>query len=556
MSNHSSDATHAETQAYRLFSKKNFLGSSTTLALIGSSFLPLPTASATVAPACVADEIASGQFLVTATDDCELTIPAGVTTLEALLVGAGGTSIQGYAGGGGEETVTTTMSKSATTWMIQVGSATEANGSSGRNSILSSGLETFTALGGQDATGSSGGGSGSGNSGSMSESGYGGAGGGALSSADSNSYNGGAGKSAALFTETEYLKTLPGCFGGGGATSGSLQSGDFVILGQPGCGAGYFTFEELVPAPETVTLVSIGNLTPRLHLPAANRGGGGGSLDGTLDGGAYIVLPNAFAHDSYGADGVVYVYYRMPSQSVVVAPVAIPYPVQTSSINTCDATVNSTTGTSRFNITGSFITPILNIEVGSGMLDRSSWTQTDSSVAFSYSAKATAALPVTLYNGQAPLLTSLCKIEEKSLPAPMETSNPKVEVPTAPAPDKSPTPAPSPVSEQLVATTNRLKVFFGLSSSAISSTEMIKLESLAAKIVSLGGKISITVTGYAQPTPGTEKTDGALSRARAAAVAAFLKDAGIDGSIKFVGAGRAKANVASSRYVEVVAVNK
>ena len=555
MNNQTSKVLLAENRALGPFSKISFLGTSTTFALIGSSFLPLQMASATPAPnLCVATESASGQFLVVATDDGELVLPAGITALEALLVGAGRTSVLGYAGGGGEVTIDTTTPTVAATWNITVGKASATSGTAGRDSTIFRGVDTSTAHGGID--GSSGGLSGSGQPGSEN---YGGAsGGGAGGPGAPNYLDGGPGIAASSFVTTEYLKLIPGCFGGGGATAIQIDSlDDFVNLGVPGCSGGYFTFAELIPTPETATLASIASLTPLVVPATPNRGGGGGGLN-------YWAAFAPFYSDStltqaqngIGADGVVYVYYRMPSQSVVVAPVAIPYPVQTSSINTCDATVNSTTGTSRFNITGSFITPILNIEVGSEMLDRGLWTQTDSSVAFSYSAKATAALPVTLYNGQAPLLTTLCKIEEKSLPAPMETTNPKVEIPAAPAPDKSPTPTPSPVSEQFVATTNKLKVFFALSTSAISSTELVKLESLAAKIVSLGGKISITVTGYAQPTPGTEKTDGALSRARAAAVAAFLKDAGVEGSIKFVGAGRAKANVASSRYVEVVAVNK
>jgi outer membrane protein OmpA-like peptidoglycan-associated protein len=89
----------------------------------------------------------------------------------------------------------------------------------------------------------------------------------------------------------------------------------------------------------------------------------------------------------------------------------------------------------------------------------------------------------------------------------------------------------------------------------VKSANIKQLRSLAQQIAGLGRSITIRVTGYAQPTPGSEATDGALSRRRAAAVAQILRKLGVNTKVIYVGAGRAAINNAKSRYVEIVAAN-
>ena len=95
-----------------------------------------------------------------------------------------------------------------------------------------------------------------------------------------------------------------------------------------------------------------------------------------------------------------------------------------------------------------------------------------------------------------------------------------------------------------------------MSSSKVYGANLIELRNLARVIANLGDEISISITGYAQPTPGSEATDGALSKKRAASVAEILRDLSVDTKIDYKGAGRAKVNVPTSRYVEILAVNK
>jgi outer membrane protein OmpA-like peptidoglycan-associated protein len=100
-----------------------------------------------------------------------------------------------------------------------------------------------------------------------------------------------------------------------------------------------------------------------------------------------------------------------------------------------------------------------------------------------------------------------------------------------------------------------LKIYFGLGSSKIQGGELAKVRSLAKLLAGYGKAISITVSGFAQPTPGSEKSDLALSASRARAVADLLRASGVTTKIVYLGAGRAKANIPTSRYVQIVATN-
>jgi flagellar motor protein MotB len=211
----------------------------------------------------------------------------------------------------------------------------------------------------------------------------------------------------------------------------------------------------------------------------------------------------------------------------------LPPPVQISSISSCQAATGPTTGGSTYSISGSFVTPIFNVQVGGEILPQSSWVQTPTSVTITMPINAAGVVPIIIYNGQVPLLDG-CQYTYVT-PTSTQVTTPK--------------------SVQPLASSLKLRVFFRLSSSKITSAEKIKLKTFSAKIAGLGNKITITVTGYAQPTPGSEKTDGALAKARAAAVASYLRQAGVDTNVMYAGAGRAAINRASSRFVQILANN-
>jgi outer membrane protein OmpA-like peptidoglycan-associated protein len=155
-----------------------------------------------------------------------------------------------------------------------------------------------------------------------------------------------------------------------------------------------------------------------------------------------------------------------------------------------------------------------------------------------------------------PPVTSLPKPETSTpvvvVPKP-ETSTPVIEVPK---PSETTTvTAPPVVKGGPLESTLTLNVYFDMGSSKVYGSNLSKLQDLAKRLSGLGKEITISITGYAQPTPGSEATDGKLSEDRAAAVARILRKFGVTTKVIYKGAGRAILNVPSSRYVEIVAAN-
>jgi outer membrane protein OmpA-like peptidoglycan-associated protein len=116
-----------------------------------------------------------------------------------------------------------------------------------------------------------------------------------------------------------------------------------------------------------------------------------------------------------------------------------------------------------------------------------------------------------------------------------------------------PNPPAAPTSTQSAPL--RLKVYFDMASYALTTSNRTKLLEFAKKVAELGKDVTITVTGYAQPTPGSESTDDALSLNRATRVTKLLTNSGVTSNIIAKGAGRAKLNLPKSRYVEIVVNN-
>jgi outer membrane protein OmpA-like peptidoglycan-associated protein len=116
--------------------------------------------------------------------------------------------------------------------------------------------------------------------------------------------------------------------------------------------------------------------------------------------------------------------------------------------------------------------------------------------------------------------------------------------------------ASQPVAKGPLVKTLTTKVFFDMGSHQVIGKNLEAVRALAPVIAGLGKSITIQITGYAQPTPGSEATDGALSERRAAQVSKILRAAGVTTKIVYTGAGRAALNIPSSRYVEIVAANR
>ncbi len=199
---------------------------------------------------------------------------------------------------------------------------------------------------------------------------------------------------------------------------------------------------------------------------------------------------------------------------------------------------------------GQFIEPITNITVGIESLPVGSWKQTPTSVSFTSPNKAIGTYAIQLYNGADPLMTPQVFAYMEAPAKVIQAPTPTPVMPVVPEKPTEPTVKKPPLAADL-----SLKVYFDLASYAVDANNLQKLRALSAKISGLGTQITVSITGYAQPTPGSAATDGALSRNRAAQIAKILRANGVNTQIKYKGAGRAALNVPSSRYVEIVASN-
>lgn len=232
------------------------VGLATTAFGVPSSLDCGPGATAISASVCEAD--------FTTVGEATWTPPANVSTVEALIVGGGGSGGAiygvGYGGGGGEVKVVT---------LDNTGAVTVTVGGKNNPSSTVQGSTTNTATEGD--FGSDGGTSGSGHLGAPSSPnahGGGGAGG------DSNGNVGGVGVVVSSLTSTLFSDDTD-CFGGGGGSitydyNGNLPVGQQYNWYQGGasCGGGY--------ADETNDVIS-------LYDAIANSGGGGGANGATGD---------------------------------------------------------------------------------------------------------------------------------------------------------------------------------------------------------------------------------------------------------------------------------
>ena len=265
------------------------IASITSLVLLTSLFVSIPV-PAQAAECVKTSTTVGGDTVVTfsTVGTCEWTVPAGVTSVRALIVGGGGaggggwtTKYFGNGGGGGEVLDQTTSVTSGSTISVTVGAGgTATNYDTNSTSVNNGGSSNFsslTARGGTstaDKTSRVGG-----TSGSLKTGGTGGAtategGGGGGAGANGSGRNGGAGVASDITgTSTQY--------GGGGASMG--HSGAAPQYGTATGGGGI---------PATYSTNVKGNAT-------ANTGGGGGGDNGVAGGGV-------------GGSGVVIIRYTTP----------------------------------------------------------------------------------------------------------------------------------------------------------------------------------------------------------------------------------------------------
>ncbi len=257
-----------------------------------------------------------------ATNVCEVTFtvagvptawipPADVSAIEAVLVGAGGSQLMGYAGGGGEVTFVTLAA--GTPLSVRVGGPGNPGGDPvtlAEGTVIIQGDATYTARGGHDGglygDNYRGGTSGNGHLGSFIGSSYMGAGGGAGLAAVGR--DGGAGRVVGAFAGAGSLFAgVTSCFGGGGAAATGLSPSD---IGTATCGGGFL----------------VGS--PAFTAPIANSGGG---ASGWYDTGS-----------EPGATGIAIIRFSMKASTPTPTPTPTATPAPTISIPSARVAVGRT----------------------------------------------------------------------------------------------------------------------------------------------------------------------------------------------------------------------
>jgi outer membrane protein OmpA-like peptidoglycan-associated protein len=237
---------------------------------------------------------------------------------------------------------------------------------------------------------------------------------------------------------------------------------------------------------------------------------------------------------------------QVPVQSVNAAA---PNVAQKSSVKSFSPGSFSEMDATLISIAGSFPEKITAITINGTAAKLGSWSQTSTLVTLNFPPSAVGIYSIKLINGSTPALQEFnVTVVAKKVATPPVVVTPQETNPNSNNSDNNPSTKP-------LKKTVTERVFFDLGSSLVRGQNLSKLQTLSKLLAGLGNKITIKVTGFAQPTPGSAATDGALSKRRAEAVAKLLRRLGVTTQITYVGAGRASKNVPRSRYVEIVAAN-
>jgi len=316
-----------------------------------------------------------------------------------------------------------------------------------------------------------------------------------------------------------------------------------------------------------------GNPIPGVRVDALIAGANSGSPSQSSDsfGVATICYTgNLSGTDSvsFSANGVTNViaieWLSSPNGNVTQVQSPIPDPIQSSTISDVSPLTGPLAGATVVNVAGSFAgCRVLNVSVDGTNLPVSKWMSSPDGVSITMPAHRAGAVEIMIWDGCAPVLQPISYLyanPAQAVTAPAAPAN-SVESTTAgistPAAADTSTPVAQPVAPASPApVSKKIEIYFAMASHKVGSSAIAKVERFAKEIAKLGSDISVIVKGYAQPTPGTESTDGALSERRAAEIAKILNNSGISASIAYSGAGRAKLNLPTSRYVEVVVKRK
>lgn len=222
----------------------------------------------------------------------------------------------------------------------------------------------------------------------------------------------------------------------------------------------------------------------------------------------------------------------------------VPDPIQQSVILSIDSITPTSEGPAAIVIEGNFPEPIVNIVINNEPIVPARWEQSPTEVVITRVDPGPQV--VQIYNGAVPLLPE----QKIVIPAIAPVSLPALELPPLPLPEPESVSVGIPLDTAKAMPAAPLNIYFTMASSTLGD---VSKKRIASWFAANGSALkSLQITGFAQPTPKGAALDPALSQRRANSVKNYLKELGFQGSITARGAGRTNANVATSRYVEVI----
>ena len=199
----------------------------------------------------------------------------------------------------------------------------------------------------------------------------------------------------------------------------------------------------------------------------------------------------------------------------VVVSVPIPSPPQRSVILSVDPPTCYVGVPTEFVISGRFNEALTNISINQMNLPINSWRQSESEVAFTFTAGELGEFEIQLYNGSIPLLTrqKILAVAKPEAAKPAEPAKPEAAKPAEPAKPSSNT-QPSSAMKKIAI----LK--FGLGASALTQQQKSELTKLVV-MISKSSFRTVLLYGHTDSQPGVDNE--LLSKKRAKSVQAFMK---------------------------------
>lgn len=264
MSQFSKGSSFLQSQSFDSPSRGRTVGAIAATSLLGSVLFTGFGSAAFAATSCPAGSTAVSASICevsfTTPGETVWQVPAGVTSIEALLVGAGGASDGEYGGGGGDVRIVELDATGNVTVVVGAGGtySLDGNGTGGETSVTQNSVSE-TAGPGTGKVADWGGTSGS----ALKSTGFGGSGAGAAAT----SVNGGAGVTVNVLPSLLF-SDVDDCFGGGGAGLKYISANSTPSSTSATCGGGYFT-------------VIADSLSVKEFDAVANSGGGAAPLGTT-----------------------------------------------------------------------------------------------------------------------------------------------------------------------------------------------------------------------------------------------------------------------------------